>query len=202
MCGATGAQQQLQEEEMQTYQDYDNMMKQQYANQTALYSKVTSVLQPIFEKGPSQEGMSAAEKANLDAQAIEGTAENYRAAEAATSEQLAAEGGGNIPITTGAEEQLKGNVALSAAQEESRQETQIEAEDYTLGRENFQNAEGGLMAVAGGENPLGYMGAVTSAGNTANTEAENIAQEDNSWINAAIGAAGAIGGGALKGAGL
>lgn len=198
MCGATNAQEQLQQEEMQSIQQYDQMMQTQYAKQSSLYSTVTSVLQPIFNQGPNQQGMSAAEKATLDAQAVEGTAENYKMAAQAVNEQIAAEGGGGSPaITTGAQQAIKSSIATSAAAEESKQETEIQEQDYALGRENFTNAEEGLMAVAGGENPLGYMQATTNQENVTNQEANAIAEEDNSWINAAIGAAGTIGAAAV-----
>lgn len=195
MCGATGAQQQLQEEDIQTLQQYDQEQQTQYANQTALYAQVNSVLAPILKAGPNQQGFSTPELNDLNAQAVEGTAENYSAAAKAVNENLAAEGGGNAPITTGGQAQLKQEVAEGAAQSESQQETQIQQADYQTGQQNFQNAEEGEMAVASGENPLGYANAVTSSENAAGNEANAVASEDNSWISAALGAAGAIGGG-------
>jgi hypothetical protein len=195
MCGATSAQTQLQNEQMETLQQYDAMMQQQYADQTALYSEVNSVLQPILKAGPNQEGFSSAEKQDLDSQAVEGTAENYQQAAKAVNEQLAAEGGGDAPITTGGQAQLKEQVAEGAAQSESQQESQIKQADYAQGYSEFQNAEEGEMAIAAGENPLGYMSATTNQGEAAANTANQIAQEDNSWISAALGAAGSIGGG-------
>lgn len=194
MCGATDAQNQLQSEDMQTMQDYDAAFQQQYANQGAIYSKVKSVLDPILSKGPNQEGFSDAEKNNLDAQAVAGTASNYSAAAKAVGEGIAAEGGGNAPISSGAADQLKEETAQSAAKNESDQETQITAADYTAGREEFQNAEQGEMSIASEENPLGYASATTSQGEATGTVANQIAQEDNSWYTAALGAAGGIAG--------
>lgn len=195
MCGATGAQQQLQQEDIATLQQYNQEQQQQYANQTALYNTVNSVLQPILKAGPNQEGFSPAEKANLNAQAVEGTAENYQQAARAVNEQLASEGGGNNSITTGGQAQLKEEVANSAAANESQQESQILQADYAQGYSEFQNAEEGEMAIAAGENPLGYMGAVTNQSNAAEKVTNDVATANNSWINAALGAAGAIGGG-------
>jgi hypothetical protein len=194
MCGATSAQTQLQTEEMQTLQQYDSMMQTQYANQQGLYKQVNSVLQPILAAGPDQKGFSQDEENTLNAQAVEGTAENYAGASKAVNESIAAEGGGNEAITTGGAAELKGEIAASAAQTESGQETQIQEANYQAGQQNFQNAEQGEMAVASGENPLGYAGAVTNQENATSNTANEIAQEDNSWINAAIGAAGSIGG--------
>jgi hypothetical protein len=193
MCGATGAQNQLQQEDMSTLQDYNSMLQQQYANQGAIFSKVSSVLDPILNAGPNQKGFSTAESNTLNAQAVEGTAENYAGAAKAVGEQTAAEGGGNNPLPSGAQTQLKQQVANSAAETESGEETQIAEQDYETGRQNFQNAEQGEMAIASGEDPLGYAGAVTSSEGAAGTEANQIAEENNSWYNAAIGAAGSIG---------
>lgn len=193
MCGATDAQKQLQAEDLQTLQDYDAMLKQQYANQGAIYSQVKSVLDPILNAGPGQKGFSAAEKADLNAQTVEGTAENYSAAAKAVNENLAARGGGTNPLPTGAETQLREEVAQSAAQTQSNEEAEVEEQDYATGRQNFLNAEQGEMAIASGENPLGYAGAVTNSEEAAGSIADQIAKENNSWYTAALGAAGSIG---------
>jgi hypothetical protein len=193
MCGATGAQSQLQQEDLQTLQEYNSMMQEQYANQGAIYAKVSSVLDPILEAGPGQQGFSGAEENDLNAQAVAGTAQNYNAAAKAVGEETAAEGGGNSLIGSGAAEQLKQEVANSAAQTESNEETQIQEQDYLTGRENFQTAEEGEMAIAAGENPLGYASAATNESNATANVAGEIATENNSWYSAALGAAGSIG---------
>lgn len=193
MCGATGAQNDLQAEDLSTLQEYNDMMKTQYADQSAIYAKVSSVLDPILKAGPNQKGFSAGEENDLNAQAVGGTARNYAGAAKAVGEQTAAEGGGNVPITSGAATQLKEEVAESAAQSESNEETQIQEQNYATGRSNFENAEQGEMEIAAGENPLGYAGAVTNSEEAAGSEANAIAQENNSWYSAALGAAGSIG---------
>lgn len=199
MCGATGAESKIQAEDIATLQQYDQEQQQQYARQTELYAKVNSVLQPILAAGPNQRGFSDEERNNLNAQAVEGTAENYQAAARAVNEHLAAQGGGNTPITTGGAAQLQAEVAQSAVQQESKQESDITSADYEQGYREFENAETGEMAIAAGENPLGYMSAVTNQENAAGNEANQIAQQNNSWVNALIGAAGSIGEGAAMG---
>ena len=194
MC-ASGAQDTIQQEDIQTMQQYDQEQATQYANQTALYAQVKSVLDPILNAGENQQGYSAAELNTLNAQAVEGTAENYSAAAKAVGENLGGEGGGDNPLPSGAQTQLKEETANSAAEQESQEESQITSANYAQGQSNFQNAEEGEMAIATGENPLGYANATTSAEGTAGSEANAIASENTSWENAAIGAAGAIGGG-------
>ena len=198
MC-ASDTQNQIQSQDVQTMQDYDAQQAKQYANQTALYAQVKSVLDPILQAGPNQQGMSQAELNTLNGQAVEGTALNYSSAAKAMGENLAAEGGGNNPLPSGAQAQLQEEVANSAAAQESSEETQIQGANYQQGEQNFANAEQGEMAIAAGENPLGYTSAVNSADTAAGNEANAIAQENTSWINAGLGAIGAIGGGWASG---
>jgi hypothetical protein len=198
MC-ASGAQNSIQQEDIQTMQGYAAQQATQYENQTALYAQVKSVLDPILNAGPNQQGFSAAELNDLNAQAVEGTAENYSAAGKAVGENLAGEGGGDNPLPSGAQTQLKQQAANSAAEQESSEETQIQGANYQQGRENFTNAEQGEMAIAAGENPTAYSSAAINAEGTAGSEANAIASENTSWINAAVGAAGAIGTGIATG---
>jgi hypothetical protein len=194
MSGPTGAQTQVQEEDIATMKQYDQEMQTQYADQTALYKQVNSVLQPILQAGPNQQGFSASETNNLNAQAVEGTATNYAGAAKAAGDQMAAEGGGENPLPSGGQTQLQEEVASSAAQQESSQESQIQQADYAQGYSEFENAESGEMAIATGEDPLGYASATNTADSTAGSMANTIAAQDTSWENAAIGAVGSIGG--------
>ena len=170
------------------------MTQQQYANQQAIYGPMVSQLSSIYAKGPDQQGFSGAETADLNAQAVEGTAENYGAAARATGEAEAGEGGGTNPLPTGAQSAIQSGIATSAAKEESSQENQIVSANYAQGNNEWNAAGSGLEAIAAGENPEGYESNETSAGSAAGTTANQIASEDNSWVNAALGAAGSIGG--------
>jgi hypothetical protein len=197
--GATGEQEQLQQEQITAYQDAAAMTAKQYANQQAIYAPMAKQFQSIFDLGKNQEGFSQEEKDTLNSQAIEGTATNYKQAATAVNENLAAEGGGNESMPSGGADQLKQEVANSAAGNESQQETQIKEADYNQGYQQWLSAGQGLEAIAAGDNPLGYQQNQTSAGSAASTTANQIASEDNSWINAAIGAAGTIGKGVMSG---
>lgn len=198
MC-ATGGQQQLGAAETAAYQQAQTLTAQQYASQQAIYAPMVQKFQSIFDKGPSQTGFDAGELNTLNAQAVEGTAENYAGAAKAVGEATAAEGGGNNPLPTGAQTELKEDVADSAAREESGQETQIKEADYAQGFKNYEDSAGGLEAIAAGENPLGYENAESEAGNVANSEENAIASEDSGWESAVFGAAGKIGESYLSG---
>lgn len=189
MCGSTGAQGQIQQEQIDAYKQSQEMLQEEFGHQQAIYGPMAAKFQSIFAAGPSQEGFSPGEKQNLESQVIEGTAANYANASKAVGEHLVSEGGtGAMP--SGAADQLRLEAADSSAQEKTREETQLTEADYTTGRQNWQNAATGLMDIAAGQNPVGYENASTSAGSAASTTADQIAKEQNSWVNAALGVAG------------
>ena len=76
MCGSTGEQNQLQQEQLDAYTQAQQMTQQEYQNQQELYAPMSAQFKSIFSMGPDQEGFSAPELENLNATAIEGTAEN------------------------------------------------------------------------------------------------------------------------------
>lgn len=194
MSGPTMQQTELGDEQIAAYQQAADLTKQQYANQQAIFGPMVTQFQSIFAKGPGQKGFSDEENADLQSQAEEGTAENYGNAARAVGETTAARGGGTNPLPTGADSAIQSNIATSAAQEESRQESQIEAADYSQGYNEWENAGQGLESIAAGENPLGYQANETSSGSAASTTAGQIASEDDSWLNATIGAVGSAAG--------
>lgn len=196
MCG-TAAQLDLQSEQMDAYKQAEQMTKEQYGDQQAIYGPMASQFKSIFEAGPNQEGFSAGETEDLNAQAVEGTAQNYKGAAKAVGESEAALGGGNIPMPSGAQEQQKAEVANASAREESGEESQIQQANYGQGLKDWESAAGGLETIAAGENPLGYEGAATSSGSSAATTADELAKEQNSWETAALGAAGSLGSAAI-----
>lgn len=201
MCGASSQQKQIEQEQSAFYQQAIQQQSQTYAEDQQILQYMQGIYEPILAKGPNQEGFSTQEVNSLNAQAIEGTAKNYSAAGKAVSEQLAAEGGGDTYLPSGASAQLRGEVATSAAQQQSAEEQQIVQANYQQGYNQWLAASEGLGGVAAQLNPTGYSGAATAAGSAAGTTANQIAQENNSWINAAIGAAGSIGAGFATGAG-
>jgi hypothetical protein len=195
MCGSTAAQDQLQGEQMQAYQQAQQLTAQQYAHEQAIFAPMATKFQSILDKGPGQKGFSDGELEDLNSQAVEGTAENYEHAAKALGENQAARGGGDISMPSGAEDEEREQLAASSANSESQQESGIKQADYQQGYENWRTAGANLMGIATGENPLGFENAATSSGSAAGTTADQIAQADNSWVNAAIGAAGAAAGG-------
>lgn len=197
MCGSTSQQNVIEQEQQAEYQKMQEMTAQQYADQKAIYKPMEDQFQSIFAKGPNAGGFSDEERNTLNSQTVEGTAQNSAAAERAANEDIAAQGGVDLP--SGADVQLKSQVRQGLADEQSREETQVKEADYNQGYDEWKNAGEGLMSIAAGENPLGFANATTSSGAAAGTTANEIAEEQNSWINAALGAAGAAAGGWASG---
>lgn len=194
MSGPTQQQTELGDAQLAAYKQAADLTSQQYENQQAIFGPLVTQFQSIYAKGPGQKGFSDEETADLNSQAVEGTAENYGNAARAVGETMAARGGGTNPLPSGVDSAVQANVATSAAQEESRQESQIEAADYSQGYSEWENAGQGLQSIAAGENPLGYESNETSSGSAASSTASEIASEDNSWLNATIGAVGGAAG--------
>lgn len=197
MSGPSSAQINLQNEQMQFYQEGMQESQAAFGEQQSLLSQMEAVYNPILAKGPNQEGFSTAEEESLTGQAIQGTASNYAAAAKAVGEQEAAQGGSN-PLPSGGETQLKEEVAQSAAAQESQEEQQILQANYAQGYNEFQQATSALATASGELSPTSYESAATGAGSAAETTANQINQEQNSWLAPVLGAAGALGGATIE----
>lgn len=195
MCGATDSQYQIQQEQMQQYQQMQDMTAEEFGKMQEIYKPLEEQFQSIFKLGPGQKGFSDDETNNLNTQVVEGTAGNYGQAARAVNREIAATGGGDMYAPSGAADSLRQTVANSAAQEESREEIGVKQADYDQGYQEWLQAGQGLMSIAAGDNPLGWASATTNSGTAASETSNQIASQENSWINAAIGAAGAAAGG-------
>lgn len=195
MC-ATGSENTIQSEQISQYQQMQEMTASEYAGQQTVLGAMQPMFESIFQAGPEQEGFSAQEKENLDAQVKSGTAANFKSAATAIGNEEGAEGGG---LPNGATMQTQEELGATAATEESQQEGQVEEADYAAGRSNWESAASGLFNIASQDNPLGYAEATTGSGSSASQTAQAIESQDSSWENALIGAGGAVGGGFATG---
>jgi hypothetical protein len=198
MSGPSSEQLQLQDEQMQFYQQGIQQSKTTFKEQQSLIDMMKSVYEPILARGPQQEGFAGAEKEALESQATEGTARNYAAASRAVNRRMAASGGDNT-LTSGGETEVRAEIASSAAGELSREQQQITEADYAQGEHNFENATSAIENASAQLNPVGFETAATGAGSAAETTAKDINAEQNSWMAPVFGAIGAIGGGIATG---
>ena len=187
MSGASSAQEQLQTEQMNFYQTLTNEYQTTFGENQSILKSLTASFSPILQAGINQKGFSDAELTALNSQAVTGTGQAYKQAQTAVGDKLAAEGGGNTYIPSGAKTQVQEELASSAAQNIGNQELGIQENDYATGRQNYLEAAGILGGVASQYNPTGYAGAATNAGSAAETTANQINQENNSWVNAVVG---------------
>jgi len=191
MCGRE-AQENLAKSQTNFYNQATYESSIAFNEQQTMLKQFQSIYDPILAKGPNQEGYSAGQVENLNSQTVEGTAENYAGAAKALNENLAAQGGGNIPLTTGEQTQLKAELAAASAGEQSKEETQVQEQNYAAGRDQFNNA-GAMMAGLSNEiNPTAYESAATSAGQAASTTLNEIGPQVPLWASAAMGAAGSV----------
>lgn len=183
MCGgATAAQTDIQNTQVAFLKQLTAEYGTVFGESQGILQSLTSTFKPILEAGPNQQGFSAAELASLETTAKEGVGQNYAQAAKALGEKQAAEGGGNSFLPSGAKSQIQEEIATGAAGTLSQEQEQITQANYATGRSNFYNAAGILGQTASTLNPVGSAGAATSAGSAASNTANQIAQENNSWM--------------------
>ena len=192
MCGATGAQTQLQGEQSQFYQQLMSEYSTVFGESQDIMNQVNASMEPILKAGPDQQGFGANELTALNTQATEGTAQGYGQAAKDLAEREAGTTG--TGVTSGGAEELQGQVATAAEAQRAAEENQITEANYAQGRQNWQFATQALQGEEGMLNPTGFAGETTGAGQAEGTTANQISQANDSLWNTAIGAIGGIGG--------
>src|SRR6202022_40268 len=168
MCGgASNTQKNLSTSTGNFYTTLQGAYNQQFANQTNILANLHNAWTPILNGGPNQQGFSASELADLNSNAINRTANNYKFAAQQANENMAARGGGNTFAPSGAVDQVNADIATGAAQQLSSEQNQIDQANYAQGRKNFDAATGALSDVARQDNPLGFAGAAGNTGDQA-----------------------------------
>lgn len=163
-----------------------------FGQQQSILSALRSVYQPIFNAGPNQQGFSDAERTTLNAEAKEDMAQNYGFAKKAVSESIAARGGGDAFLPSGGDEQLREEMASSAAGELSKEQQDIVMEDYATGRQQWEEAGRMLSGEAAMENPTGAASVADTESANASKTANDITQAENSWMAPVAGILGGV----------
>lgn len=201
MCGASREQKDMFSKQSAFYDTMTKSYQAVFGASQAILSKLTSVFQPIFEKGPDQEGFGPEQKAALQTVTNENVAGNYKAATEALEEGIAGRQGSEV-VPSGADEGQRRRLAASAAATKSGLENANTIANYETGRQNFQMAAQGLEEVSAQDNPVGFSGAATGAGSAASKTATDIASASNSIWGSVLGAIGGIAGGAIGAGGI
>jgi hypothetical protein len=188
MCGgASSAQKNLATSTGNFYTTLQGAYNTHFADQSNILSNLHNAWTPILNGGPNEQGFSASELADLNSNAINRTASNYKFAAQAANETMAARGGGNTFAPSGAVDQVNADIATGAAQQLSSEQNQIDQANYAQGRKNFSEASGALSDVARQHNPLGFASAAGNTGDQAFKTDTQINAENNSWKNDLIG---------------
>jgi hypothetical protein len=188
MCGgASSAQKNLSTSTGNFYTTLQGAYNSQFANQSSILSNLHNAWTPVLNGGINQQGFSASELADLNSNAINSTANNYKFAAQAANETMGARGGGNTFTPSGATDQVNADIATKAAQQLSGEQSQIDQANYATGRQNFSAATGALSGVAAQDNPLGFASAAGNTGDQAFKMDTQINAENNSWKNDLVG---------------
>lgn len=195
-CGASGAEKGLEGQEADLASILQGNYATRFASQQAMLGAINSSLSPTLEAGPNQTGFSAPELAAFNTQAINTTGANYANAAKALNGQLAGRGG-DSGLESGVDQQIKSTLASQSAGQLSNEELGITQANYATGRQNYENAVSGMMALAGEENPQSFASGASSANSSAFGEAKEI-NEENNQVAADIGG---LAGGVISGIG-
>lgn len=175
MCGGPSTQQQsIAGQQQQFYSTLQSGYQQNFAQQSNILTSLQNSFQPILAAGINQYGFSQQENTAMMTQATTGVANQYQAANQATQQQLAATGGGNQFLPSGASSQLTQQNAQAAAQAESSAKLGVTEAGYAQGRQNYLAAAQGLGGAATALNPT----AIASSANTGGSNAYGSAQQN------------------------
>jgi hypothetical protein len=199
-CGATQGQNNALNQQTSLTQQMTQQGQQIFGNSSQVFNDLIGSLSPTVAAGPSQQGFSQAELSNLNSSAITQTGQSYQNEKSAVGNAMAASGGGTSALPSGATEGADFSLAENAGNQTASQLSQIKQADYQQGEQNYNTALSGMESATGVFNPA------TSAGSAASSAAENeattanqIATQNNSWVQGVTGALGGIAAGGMNG---
>ena len=201
LCGASSGQTAVGNTQTSAYTQMTQQAQQVFGNSSTVFNDIVNTFAPTVAAGPDQQGFSAGEVSALKSQAITQTGNAYNNAKYAVGNAQAANGGGNVAdVSGGSNTATDLSVANSAAANTASELNTIDLNNYQQGNANYNTA------VAGLENAPNVFNASTSAENAATgagTAAANtqnqIATQNNSWVQSVTGALGGIAGDTVTG---
>jgi len=199
-CGPSKEQKDTYNTQKQLTDTIITQMNAVFGASSKVFNDLVSTFQPIFAAGPNQQGFSPEELATKNSAAVTNVGNQYENARRSIAEQTDSMGGGNIALPSGAA--IAPQLALSegAANETSKELNDINTENYATGRSNWLSAASGLAGAPNVFNPsTSASGVSVNSGAQQGQTADQIAASSNSWVNALIGAGGAIAGGMIAG---
>lgn len=195
-CGPTGEQQSALAAESSFRRELTSSYKSDFADAKSLFDELHANMETIVAKGPSQEGMSAEEKAARNSQSLNNAAAANKNIQAAIG-QKAGMTGATPGVESGVTEAVRADAMAKVENNLSNEQAKITDENFKLGRENYNNAVRGEMALpAATMNPVTAAGeAVTGAERVESAQANENAAASSSWM----GLVGGLADSAVKG---
>ena len=194
-CGATPQQNQIEGSQQSFMAQAQQQASTVFSGSSQVFNGLMATFAPTVAAGPNQQGFSATEDANLKSQAVTQTGASFRNARQELGENLAASGGGNTALPSGVAANEETQLAEAGAGQTASQLGQIQEANYATGRQNYENAVQGELAAPGAFNAATTaLGGANQSGEAAANTANQIATQNNSWVQGVTGALGAIGG--------
>ena len=200
VCGATSAQNQILGQQTGFATQVASQAGTIFGNASSVFNSLQSSLLPTINKGPNQAGFSAGELAARNAGVVQTGAQAAANAKSAIGNAAGAQGGGNTGLTAGASTVNSANAMADISQGTATELNKVQQQNYEVGRQEYNDA------IKGEEGSTEVFNPATSAANAgsealggAAKTANDVASQQNSWVNAAIGALGSVAGAATGG---
>ncbi len=165
-----------------------------FADAKHLFDELHTNMEQIVAKGSSQEGFSAEEKAARTSQNLNQTAAENKHVQQLIGEKAAVTGA--VPgVESGVTQAVRASAATAAETAMNTRGAKITEENYEVGRENYNRAVAGELALpAATMNPAtSAAGAVTGAEKVESEQANENAAASSSWMGLVGGLAGSLG---------
>lgn len=198
MCGPSSEEKQAQAGTAELAKSMAAAFNTRFAQQSQLLGSLNTAMSPIVAAGSSQQGMSAQELATLNTQAINSASAANRNAQMAAGNVLAGRGGGGTSgLISGPEQAIRAGISSDVANTLATNQLGITAENYAVGRENYNKAVAGELALSGEYNPQSFGQGATTAFGQSFGEASQINKESQAFgkdiLNAGLAVAGGAG---------
>jgi hypothetical protein len=194
MCGPSGQEEQLANQEASLSTALDNAYKERFATQSQILGQVQDAIGQL-RSGNFPPGYSPAVMSQLQTSVLNNVAGATRSARQAAGNAIAGEGGGaGSALVSGPQQEIQGEIAAAGATKQADLLNALNIKSFDLGRENLLQSIGGLQALAGAQDPLGFSGGSTSANAQAFNQAKDINQQKNQkWSDIASFASAGLG---------
>ncbi len=195
--GASSEQKEMQALQIQAYQTALSQTKEVFGDGSKIFNLLSSTFSPILKAGPDQFGYGTAETTALRSGATQNQALATATAGQSLREELAAQGGGNTFLPSGAQAKLNAGIATTGSNNLAAAQNQITQAGFDQGRQNWMNAAkvlGGATSVFDPGNSA--TNASTSAGSAAEKSAKDVTDSNQAANQMWAGLAGSLAGSA------